>query len=214
MTEESPLLFETPSEWRGWLERNHPNATGVWVTLQKAGSPCAGIRYDEALDEALCYGWIDGKMRRIDDHQFIQWFSPRRGGSPWSRRNRERAEKLIEEKRMTEAGYAEVEKARGNGRWEKAYSSRRPPEVPGDLMEALRASPKAHENFMGFSNSARLMYSYWVGDAKRPETRARRIARVVELSLQNIRPGIDLRMDPEKQERATRPPQGKASRPS
>ena len=214
MTEESPLLFMTPNEWRGWLERNHSNETGVWVTLQKAGSPHTGIRYDEALDEALCYGWIDGKMRRIDDHRFTQWFSPRRGNSPWSRRNRERAEKLIEEKRMTEAGYAEVEKARENGRWEKAYSSRRPPEVPGDLMEALRASPKAHTNFMGFTNSARLMYSYWVGDAKRPETRARRIARVVELSLQNIKPGIDLRMDPAKQEKAARQQKGGRSTPS
>jgi len=208
MTEESPLEFENLGEWRCWLEKNRSGAAGVWVTLQKAGSPHVGIKYDEALDEALCYGWIDGRMKRVDEHRFIQWFSPRRGGSPWSRRNRERAEKLIQEKRMTEAGLAEVEKARANGRWEKAYTSRRPPEVPSDLVEALRASPVAYENFMGFSNSARLMYSYWVGDAKRPETRARRIARVVELSLQNIRPGIELRMDPEKQERAARRPQG------
>jgi uncharacterized protein YdeI (YjbR/CyaY-like superfamily) len=208
MTEENPLLFRTPGEWRSWLEENHSNATGAWITLQKVKSPHTGIRYDEALDDALCYGWIDGRMKRVDEHRFIQWFSPRRGNSPWSRRNRDRAEKLIEEKRMTEAGYAEVEKAKRNGRWETAYSSRRPPEVPGDLLEVLKASPEAYENFTGFTNSAQLMYAYWVSDAKRPETRARRIRRVVELSLQNIKPGIDLRMDPEKQEKAAQPPRG------
>jgi uncharacterized protein YdeI (YjbR/CyaY-like superfamily) len=213
MTEENPLQFETPGEWRDWLGKNGSGAAGVWVTLQKAKSPHAGIGYDEALDEALCYGWIDGKMRRIDEHRFMQWFSPRRGGSPWSRRNRERAERLIQEKRMAEAGIAEVEKAKANGWWDKAYTSRRPPEVPGDLLEALKASPEAYENFAGFNNSAQLMYSYWVGDAKRPETRARRIARVVELSRQNIKPGIELRMDPEKQEKARRP-QGRRASPT
>jgi len=202
MTEETPLSFRTAGEWRGWLEENQAKASGVWVTLQKVKSPHAGIKYVEALDEALCYGWIDGKMKRIDDHRFIQWFSPRRGDSPWSRRNRERAETLIKDGRMSEAGYAEVERAKKNGRWESAYSSREPPQVPGDLMEALKANHEAYENFEGFTNSAQLMYVYWIDDAKRPETRSRRISRVVELSEQNIRPGIDLRMDPRRQEKA------------
>jgi uncharacterized protein YdeI (YjbR/CyaY-like superfamily) len=202
MTEETPLSFKTADEWRSWLEENQTRATGVWISLQKAKSPHTGIKYDDALDEALCYGWIDGKMKRINDHQFIQWFSPRRSNSLWSKRNRERAEKLIKDKRMQEAGYVEIQRARENGKWEKAYSSRRPPEVPGDLLEALKANPKAYENFRNFTNSAQLMYVYWINDAKRAETRSRRINRVVELSELNIKPGIDLRMDPSKQERA------------
>jgi len=119
--------FLDPGEWRHWLEVNHSQDEAIWVVIQKVKSTNPGIKYDEALDEALCYGWIDGKMRRIDDNEFIQWFSPRRRNSPWSRRNRDKVDKLIAEGRMTDAGLTEIVKAKGNGRWEAAYTSREPP---------------------------------------------------------------------------------------
>lgn len=171
---------------------NHAAENEAWVVIQKVKSPNQGLRYEEAVDEAMCHGWIDGKMRRLNDHEFTQRFSPRRPRSVWSLINRDRAERLISEGRMTEPGLAAVEEAKRNGRWEKAYTSREPPEMPGDLLEALKANEAAHRNFTAFPNSARLMYIHWINDAKRPETRARRIRRVVERAEQGKRPGIDM----------------------
>ena len=184
--------FRDTGEWRRWLELNHTQNDAIWVVLQKMKSPNEGITYDEALEEALCFGWIDGKMKRLDDHKFIQWFSPRRRNSQWSRRNRDKAERLIEEGQMTDAGLAEVEKAKKNGRWEAAYSSKDLPIMPDDLHDALKQNKVAHDNFIAFPNSARFMYIGWVNDAKRDATRVRRIKRVVERSVENKKPGIDM----------------------
>ncbi|MBN2334567.1 YdeI/OmpD-associated family protein [Candidatus Bathyarchaeota archaeon] len=184
--------FLGKDEWRHWLSMNHAAENEAWVVIQKVKSPNQGLRYEEAVDEAMCHGWIDGKMRRLNDHEFTQRFSPRRPRSVWSLINRDRAERLISEGRMTEPGLAAVEEAKRNGRWEKAYTSREPPEMPGDLLEALKANEAAHRNFTAFPNSARLMYIHWINDAKRPETRARRIRRVVERAEQGKRPGIDM----------------------
>lgn len=159
---------------------------------QKARSPNEGLGYEEAVDEATCFGWIDGKMRRLNDHEFVQRFSPRRQRSIWSRINRDRAERLIEDGRMTGAGLRAVMEAKRNGRWEKAYTFREAPDTPGDLLEALRESPEAYRSFMDFPNSARFMYIHYINDAKRAETRARRIRRVVERAEQDKRPGIDM----------------------
>ncbi len=131
-------------------------------------------------------------MQSIDSDRFRQRFSTRRRNSPWSKLNRGRAERMMEAGLMTEAGYAEVEKAKSNGMWESAYTSRVAPEVPEDLIEALREDEEAWSNWEAFSNSVKLMYTRWVLDAKREETRARRISKVVERSAQNIRPGIDM----------------------
>jgi uncharacterized protein YdeI (YjbR/CyaY-like superfamily) len=184
--------FRCGEEWRRWLHENHGEENEAWVVIQKVRSPHEGLGYEEAVDEAMCFGWIDGKMRRLNDHEFAQRFSPRRQRSIWSRINRDRAERLIEEGRMTGAGLRAVEEAKSNGRWENAYTSREPPEMPGDLLEALKGSPEAHRNFMGFPNSARFMYIHWINDAKRAETRARRIRRVVERAEQDKKPGIDM----------------------
>ena len=184
--------FLDPGEWRRWLEVNHSQDEAIWVVIQKVKSPNPGIKYDEALDEALCFGWIDGKMRRLDEYEFIQWFSPRRRNSLWSRRNRDKVEMLNEEGRMTVAGLAEVEKAKKNGRWEAAYSSKDTPTMPDDLLEALKSNKVAHDNFSAFPNSARFMYIHWINDAKRDSTRARRINRVVERAAENRKPGIDM----------------------
>jgi len=184
--------FLDPGEWRHWLEVNHSQDEAIWVVIQKVKSTNPGIKYDEALDEALCYGWIDGKMRRIDDNEFIQWFSPRRRNSPWSRRNRDKVDKLIAEGRMTDAGLTEIVKAKGNGRWEAAYTSREPPLMPDDLLEELKSNMVAHDNFKAFPNSARFMYIHWVNEARRESTRARRIRRVVERAAENKKSGIDM----------------------
>ena len=184
--------FLNPEEWRRWLEVNHSQDEAIWVVIQKVKSPNPGIKYDEALDEALCFGWIDGKMRRLDEYEFIQWFSPRRRNSLWSRRNRDKVEMLIGEGRMTGAGLAEVEKAKMNGRWEAAYSSKDTPTMPDDLLEALKLNKVAHDNFSAFPNSARFMYIHWINDSKRDSTRARRINRVVERAAENRKPGIDM----------------------
>jgi len=184
--------FLDPWEWRRWLEVNHSQDEAIWVVIQKVKSPNPGIKYDEALDEALCFGWIDGKMRRLDEYEFIQWFSPRRRNSIWSRRNRDKVEMLIGEGRMTGAGLAEVEKAKMNGRWEAAYSSKDTPTMPDDLLEALKSNKVAHDNFSAFPNSARFMYIQWINDAKKDSTRARRINRVVKRAAENRKPGIDM----------------------
>ena len=184
--------FHGAEEWRIWLQENHSVEKEAWVVIQKAASPHEGLGYQEAVDEAMCFGWIDGKMRRLNDHEFTQRFSPRRRRSIWSQINRDRAEKLIEEGRMTEAGLKAVEEAKNNGRWDNAYTSKEPPEMPDDLLEALKKSPEAHRNFMSFPNSARFMYVHWINDAKKDETRARRITRVVERAKQGKKPGIDI----------------------
>lgn len=188
MSQLPDLDFRNRSEWRSWLEENHQSDDGIWVILYKVGSELEGLRYVEALEEAICFGWIDGRMQSVDGDRFRQWFSPRRGNSIWSKLNRERAERMMEAGLMVEAGHAEVEKAMGNGMWESAYTSREPPEVPDDLIEALMEDEGAWANWEAFSNSVKLMYTRWVTDAKREETRARRIGEVVRRAAKNIKP--------------------------
>ena len=192
MSDSELYRFTRPEEWRKWLELNNTQDNGIWVVLQKVKSPNVGVKYDEALDDALCFGWIDGKMKRLDDHEFKQWFSPRRRNSPWSKRNRDKVEKLSKEGRMAPSGVAEVEKAKENGRWEVAYSSKRIPTMSDEMLEALKSNKVAYENFTEFPDSARLMYIHWVNDAKRAETKTRRIKKVVERAVENKRPGIDM----------------------
>ena len=145
--------------------------------------------------EAVAHGWIDGKMKRINDIEFKQRFTPRRSNSVWSLSNRKRAERLISEGRMTPLGLRTIDAAKQNGRWDKTYSSSRGVvDVPKDLIEALHKNKTAQENFESFPPSARFMYNHWINEAKRQDTRERRIYTVVERSEKNLRPGIDLRV--------------------
>jgi uncharacterized protein YdeI (YjbR/CyaY-like superfamily) len=145
--------------------------------------------------EAVANGWIDGKMKRLNDDEFMQRFTPRRRNSVWSLRNRERAERLLSEGRMTPAGLKTVEEAKQNGRWDKAYSSSRGVvDVPEDLIEALKKNKTAHGYFESFPPSARFIYIHWITEAKRQDTRERRIYTVVDRSEKNLRPEIDLRV--------------------
>ena len=195
MSEENPTYFNSITEWRIWLQENHTVENMIWLVIQKKASKIQGIHYEEAVLEAVAYGWIDGKMKRLNDDEFKQRYTPRRNNSVWSLSNRRRAEKLISEGRMTPAGLKTVEEAKKNGRWDKATSSSRgAASVPDDLHEALKSNGAAYENFQAFPPSARFMYIHWVNEAKKRETRERRIHTVVVRAEKKLRPGIGLRV--------------------
>ena len=195
MSEDNPRHFNSITQWRSWLCENHEEEKSIWIIIQKKASKKPGIRYEDAVLEAVAYGWIDGKMKRLNDDEFKQRYTPRKSNSVWSLSNRKRAERLISEGRMTPAGLKTVEKAKKNGRWEKAYSSSRGAiDMPKDLIEALVKNKTAQENFESFPPSARFMYIHWINEAKKQDTRKRRIHTVVIRSEKNLRPGIDLRI--------------------
>lgn len=195
MSEDSPLYFKSLEDWRSWLRVNHDKNDGIWLIIQKKASKKQGIHYEEAVLEAVAYGWIDGKLKSINEDEFKQRFTPRRSGSVWSLYNRERAQQLIAEGKMTEAGLKTVEEAKNNGQWDKAYSSNRGPvEIPEDLLATLKKNQAAYDNFHAWPPSARLMYVHWLNEAKQQETRLRRIDTIVYRSEKNLRPGIDLRV--------------------
>ena len=195
MSEDNPRFFNSITDWQSWLSENNAKEKAIWIVIQKKASKKQGIRYEETVLEAVAHGWIDGKMKRLNDDEFMQRFTPRRRDSVWSLKNRERAERLISEGRMTPAGLKTVGEAKQNGRWDRAYSSARGAvDVPEDLVEALRKNRTAHENFKAFPPSARFMYIHWINEAKRQDTRERRIHTIVVRSEKNLRPGIDLRV--------------------
>ena len=180
--EELPsIAFDSPGAWELWLEENHASSEGVRIAIAKKNSGVASVHYPEVLDTALCFGWIDGRRERLDEVRFLQRFTPRRARSRWSRINRRRAEELIAEGRMRPAGLAEVERAKGDGRWEAAYESQRTIEVPDDLERELASRPSAAAFFATLSSQNRYAILYRLHDAKRPETRARRLAQFVEM---------------------------------
>jgi uncharacterized protein YdeI (YjbR/CyaY-like superfamily) len=180
---DAPLSFPTVARWRQWLRRNHGQDGGVWVMIAKKGTR-PGIGYREALEEALCWGWIDGKIRRRDEGYFVQWFSPRRPRSIWSLANRHTVERLTREGRMQPAGLAKVAEAKKAGRWASAYASAAPPRMTAEVRRALEAAD-AWTAWQATSPSRRLMLLYWVSTAKRPETRARRLTQLPTHVLEN-----------------------------
>jgi uncharacterized protein YdeI (YjbR/CyaY-like superfamily) len=167
------LLFTGPAELEAWLERN-ADAPGLWLKIAKKGAPEPSVTYAEALEVALCFGWIDSQKRGLDETHFLQRFTPRRPGGRWSKINREKAEALIAAGSMRPAGAAEVEAARADGRWEAAYEGQRTMAVPADLQCELDANPAAAEFFAGLSSQNRYAILYRLDEAKRPETRERR----------------------------------------
>jgi uncharacterized protein YdeI (YjbR/CyaY-like superfamily) len=175
------LLCDDGTVWEDWLERHHAESEGVWLKFAKKGAPRGSVTHAEALQHSLCFGWIDGQVRPLDEHFFLQRFTPRRRQSRWSQINRRHAERLIAEGRMRPAGLAQVQAARADGRWAKAYEPQSTASVPADLQEALDANPAAKEFFATLRGSNRYAILYRVNDAKRPETRARRIAQYVQM---------------------------------
>ena len=181
-SDELPVLpFASAAAWEAWLEREHARAAGVWLQIAKKDSGIASVDVGEAVEVALCFGWIDGQVAKHDAAFFLQRYTPRRRRSRWSRINRERAVALIAAGRMRSAGLAQVEAARADGRWKAAYASPRAATVPPDLQAALDANPEAAAFFATLRGANRYAILYRVQDAKRPETRARRIDRFVAM---------------------------------
>jgi uncharacterized protein YdeI (YjbR/CyaY-like superfamily) len=173
--------FESPEAWEAWLDENHAGSGGVWIKIAKKASGIATVTHREALDVALRYGWIDGQRDRLDDDWFLQRFTPRRARSRWSRINRDRASELIEQGLMKPAGLREVERARADGRWDAAYEPPSAIGVPDDLQRELDRDAAAREFFEGLDSQNRYAILYRLHDAKRPETRARRLGEFVAM---------------------------------
>jgi len=180
-TELQELAFEDARAWEAWLEREHGSAPGVWLRIAKASAGVPSVQYPQALDVALCYGWIDGVKRRIDADYWVQKFTPRAARSIWSKVNREKVQALIDAGRMRPAGLREIERAKADGRWEAAYDSVSKATVPDDLQAALDASPAALAFFGTLNSQNRYAILHRTQTAKKPETRARRIAQFVQM---------------------------------
>jgi uncharacterized protein YdeI (YjbR/CyaY-like superfamily) len=166
-------------EWREWLEVNHDKEQLAWLRLRKAGAGVQGLLLSEAVSEALCFGWIDGRAMSLDENSYLLRLTPRRKGSLWSKVNKDRAVALIEQGLMTEAGFKAIEEAKHNGLWDKAYTSSVDPDMPEDLSVALSADPAADSNFREWSPSDKSVVVFWIMQAKRKETREKRIRSVV-----------------------------------
>ncbi len=181
--EERPILpFASPDLWAAWLAEHHGDTpAGVWLKIAKKPSGIATVTYAEALEEALCFGWIDGQKRGFDQSWFLQGFTPRRPRSRWSKVNTDKARTLIEQGRMRPAGLREVEAAQADGRWDKAYESQALARVPPDLQAAFDAHPQAAAFFATLNGANRYAVLYRIHDAKRPQTRADRIAKFVAM---------------------------------
>jgi uncharacterized protein YdeI (YjbR/CyaY-like superfamily) len=180
MTELPIVELADQAAWREWLEANHSSPDGVWLKFAKKSSPTATVNYAEALEEALCFGWIDAQVRRFDEHFYLQRFTPRRARSKWSQTNVQHAERLIAERRMQAAGLAQIEAAKADGRWEAAYPAQSRAEVPEDFQRALDADPAAKRFFETLSGSTRYAFLYRLHHVRKPEARAKRIAGYVE----------------------------------
>jgi len=175
------LAFATAADWELWLAREHATSPGVWLKLAKKESGFASVTQPEAVEVALCFGWIDGQANSLDSAYWLQKFTPRRPRSKWSAVNRDKALALIANGRMRPAGLRQVEAARADGRWDAAYAPPSAAKVPPDLQVALAENPEAAAFFATLDSRNRYAVLYRIADAKRPETRARRIAQFVEM---------------------------------
>jgi uncharacterized protein YdeI (YjbR/CyaY-like superfamily) len=175
------ILFASKEEWRKWLQRYHDKVTGIWMVYLKGAKAKDCIRYEDAIEEALCWGWIDSIIKKIDEERYVRKFTPRKAGSIWSDLNRRRIEKMIVAGRMTKAGLTKIEAAKANGQWERTNAPANGLEGLPEFARALEASKKAKAFFEGLAPSYKRQFLGWIGQAQRPETRARRIAEAVRL---------------------------------
>jgi uncharacterized protein YdeI (YjbR/CyaY-like superfamily) len=174
------------AEWRKWLEKNHTRTEGVWLVIYKKGTGKPRVDYAEAVEEALCFGWIDSKGNKLDDERSLLWMAPRKAGTGWSKLNKERIEKLIAAGSMHSAGLAKIEAAKQDGSW-NALDAVEALEIPPDLAKAFSKNKTAWEYFEAFPRSAKRAILEWISSAKKPETRARRIEETVTQAEKNIR---------------------------
>ena len=188
MPKTPPNSFHPKScaEWRKWLEDNHTRADGIWLVSYKKATGKPRFDFDEAVEEALCFGWIDSKGGKVDEERSKVWFTQRKQGTGWSKINKERIEKLIESGRMSAPGLAKVEAAKKDGSW-NALDAVEALEIPSDLKKAFSKNSTAFQYFEAFPRSAKRAILVWISSAKKPETRAQRIEETVTKAAQNIR---------------------------
>lgn len=177
---------KTRAEWRAWLEQNHTQTEGVWLVTFKKATGKPRVEYGEAVEEALCFGWIDSKANALDEERAMLWMSPRKPRTGWSRLNKERIERLIADGQMTPAGLVKIEAAQQDGSW-NALDAVEALEVPPDLEKALAEYGAARQNFDVFPPSVKKGILGWISSAKRPETRSKRIEETARLAAENIR---------------------------
>jgi len=176
----------TRAEWRAWLEANHTRRDGVWLVTFKKDTGLPRVEYDEAVEEALCFGWVDSKANKLDEQRSLLWFAPRKPRTGWSKPNKERVERMLAAGLMAPAGLAKIEAAKADGSWSK-LDAVEALEIPPDLAEALAAYPSAAANFDAFPRSARRGILEWIVNARKPETRAQRLAETARLASDNVR---------------------------
>ena len=191
LTVNNALFFKNRDKWRSWLEKNHRTFDEVWLIHYKKTSGKKNLNHFDAVEEALCFGWIDSKLKKIDEDRYILRYSPRKSKSVWSKINKETAEEMIIQGKMTQAGFDRIEEAKKHGLWNTAYTNLMKERLPSDLKTALKGKKKAWNNFQRFANSYRNTYIGWVKNAKTEETRHKRIGEVVKRSLENKKPGIE-----------------------
>lgn len=182
------LPFTSRGAWEAWLEEHHASSDGLWLKFAKKGSGIETVSYAEALEAALCYGWIDGQAKRFDEDHWLQRFTPRRSRSKWSKVNRDKVTGLIAAGKMKPAGLREVERARADGRWDAAYESPSRATAPEDLRRELDENPEASAFFVTLDSRNRYAILYQIQDAKKPETRARRIEKYVAMLNERRKP--------------------------
>jgi uncharacterized protein YdeI (YjbR/CyaY-like superfamily) len=181
------LSFKTQKEFEKWLGKNHDKSNGIWLRLFKKDSGEKSISHAEALDEALCYGWIDGQANKYDDSSWIQKFTPRRPKSIWSKRNTHHIERLTALAKMKPPGLAEVDKAKEDGRWEKAYDSPTEMNVPGDFLKELSKNKKSKDFFETLNKTNKYSIVWRLQTAKKPETREKRMKEIIKMLSQKKR---------------------------
>ncbi|HVR96003.1 MAG TPA: YdeI/OmpD-associated family protein [Thermoanaerobaculia bacterium] len=177
---------ETRAEWRVWLEKHHTRNEGVWLISDRKATGKPTVSYDEAVEEALCFGWIDSKQIKLDDERTMLWYSPRKSGGAWAKTNKARVEKLVAQGLMTPAGLAKIEAAKQDGSWSR-FDAVDALEIPPDLENAFAAWPNAKQNFEAFPRSIKRGLLEWIISAKKPETRAKRIEETARLADENVR---------------------------
>ncbi len=182
------MTFATPEDLRRWLKVNHATESELWVKIFNKRSGIPSVTWDEVVPEALCWGWIDGVKKSLDDQAYFQRITPRKSGSNWSKRNRAHAERLIREGRMTESGLVHIRAAKADGRWENAYVASEM-KVPADFLAALESQPKAKQFYETLTKSSRYIIAYGLTSAKRPVTRQRRFEKYMDMLVREENPG-------------------------
>jgi uncharacterized protein YdeI (YjbR/CyaY-like superfamily) len=175
------IQCETPAELRAWFKKNHAHSEGMRLRMFKKATGIASVTYAQAVDEALCFGWIDGISNKYDSQSWLQRFTPRRPRSQWSRINVGHAERLIKEKRMQPAGLKQVESAKEDGRWQAAYASPKDAQIPADFLREVKKDPAGYAFFKTLNRANQYAIAYRLATAKKPETRARRLAQFVAM---------------------------------